>query len=199
MTADGNVTLDSRSTLNVALNGATAGAGYDQLNATGSVNLGREHAHGLARLHTDEWGNVHDDSEHGSDRRHLQRASRGHSVTIGGLPFTISYAADGGNAVVLTSTAPTTLATTTTTLVSSANPATSGQSVTLTATVDRPSSGAGAFGLGQLPGGIDDPGGRPARPLRSATFTTSTLASGSDAITAVYRPRESSRVAPPPL
>ena len=40
LTADGDVTLNSVSTLDVALNGTTAGTGYDQLNATGSVSLG---------------------------------------------------------------------------------------------------------------------------------------------------------------
>jgi len=40
LSAEGNVTLDAGSTFNVALNGSTAGTVYDQLNATGSVNLG---------------------------------------------------------------------------------------------------------------------------------------------------------------
>jgi Big-like domain-containing protein/VCBS repeat protein len=71
----------------------------------------------------------------------------------------------------------------TTTLFSSANPSTSGQSVTFTATVtaisDTPTgtvtfkNGAAKLGTGTLSGG-------------TATFTTTALPSGTDAITAVY-------------
>ncbi len=118
----------------------------------------------------------------------FQGLAEGASVTFGGVPFTIGYAADGGDAVVLTSTATTTLAATITTLASSANPVTSGQPVTFTATVAAPSgagtpTGSVCFQEGStvLGTGTLDSSGR-------ATFTTTALALGSDAITAVYTP-----------
>jgi hypothetical protein len=188
LTADGNVTLDSGSTFNVALNGATAGTGYDQLNVTGSVNLG-----GSALVAT--LGFTPTAGETFSIIKStapivgtFKGLSEGASVTIGGIPFEISYAADGGDAAVLTPSNATTAATTTT-MSSSANPATVGQGVTFTATVAAASgtgtpTGTVTFtvdGHAQTPSALAVVNG-----VDEATFTTNSLAAGPHTIGATY-------------
>jgi hypothetical protein len=110
------------------------------------------------------------------------------ALSVGSHSITASFSGDGnyngGNSTSLTEVVIVALAATTTTLVSSVNPSASKQAVTFTATV---TSGAGiptgtvtftnngsTVGTGSLNGN------------GQATFTTSTLSSGSHSITAVY-------------
>ncbi len=186
LTADGAVSLASGS-FNVAINGATAGTDYDQLNANGSVNLGSSTLTGSLGFTPAAGETFTIIKSTAPIVGTFNGLPEGASVTIGGVAFTISYAADGGDAVVLTSTAAPTLATETT-MDSSANPATAGQPVTFTANVFGPSgagkpTGSVSFQEGStvLWTSILDSSGQ-------ATFTTSTLAVGSDPITAVYTP-----------
>ena len=107
---------------------------------------------------------------------------------IDGVTFTISYAADGGDAVVLTAPVTNPVATSTA-LYSSANPTTVGQPLTFTAYVTPASGTANPTGSviftvdGQdepaaalaVVGGVDE-----------ATFTISSLAAGPHTIAASY-------------
>ncbi|WP_342728508.1 Ig-like domain repeat protein [Bradyrhizobium sp. B097] len=107
------------------------------------------------------------------------------SLTLGSHTITATYNGDTNGNLVSTSPPMTQiviLAPTTTSLVSSANPSAPGQSVTFTATVSGSGSptgtvqfkdGAANLGAVALAGGV-------------ATFTTSSLATGSHTITAVY-------------
>ncbi len=167
LTADGNVTLDSGSTFNVGFNGATAGAGYDQLNATGSVNLGGSTLtgslgftptigetftiiqstapivgtfKGLAR------GRLGDNRRASLHDQLCRRWRRRRRVDIDG-PHDPRNHDD--------------------------HPGLVGQPRDIRPVGDldrdrrRPQRRGHAVGLGELPGGIDDPGDRPARPIRS--------------------------------
>jgi sugar lactone lactonase YvrE len=108
------------------------------------------------------------------------------SLGVGTYQLTAFYAGDANNASATSSvvTVIVQLTPTTTSLISSANPATLGQSVTFTATASGGSpipTGSikfmdGAVGLGSSPVGVNG----------TATFTTSTLAFGVHSITASY-------------
>jgi Bacterial Ig-like domain (group 3) len=188
LTADGDVSLDSASTFSVALNGATAGTGYDQLNATGSVSLGGSTLAGTLGF-TPSAGETFTIIKSTTPiTGTFAGLPEGASVKIGGVPFTISYAADGGDDAVLTSGASTIVASKTT-LSSSANLSNVGQSVVFTATVD-PASGSGRptgtvtftiDGRGQTPSSLSVVGG-----VDEATFSTRALAAGSHTISAAY-------------
>ena len=188
LTADGDVALDSASTFSVALNGATAGTDYDQLDATGSVSLGGSTLDGTLGF-TPAAGETFTIIKSTAPITGTFAGSpEGSSLTIGGVPFTISYAAEGGDEVVLTSAGATTTSTTTT-LSSSANPSTVGQSVTFTAAVAA-ASGAGTptgtvtftfDGQAETPVDLAVVGG-----ADQAAFSTSTLAIGTHTISAAY-------------
>lgn len=103
----------------------------------------------------------------------------GASLTINGLVYTISYAGNDGNDVVLTvagSTTPTSLS-----LASNPDPSSYGQPVTFTATITPSNAtgtiefreGATILGTGPISSG-------------TAAFTTSALSAGNHNITAVY-------------
>ncbi len=188
LTANGNVTLDSRSTLNVALNGATAGTGYDQLNASGSVNLGGSTLTGSLGFTPISGETFTIIKSTAPIVGTFQGLPQGASVTIGGVPFTVNYAADGGDAVVLTPSVTPTLAATTTAVTSSANPSALGHNVTFTAVVASTASGnpTGAVtftidGQAEPPVNLAVVNG-----VDQATFTTSSLVLGPNAIGAAY-------------
>ncbi len=111
----------------------------------------------------------------------------GSVAVIGGLPFTVSYLANGGDSVTLTLTNNVNTATA---VVASPNPVLAGQTETLTATVSLPTgTGVGFPGgtvnfydgttlLNTTPATLDANG--------MATFTTTTLTPGTHSITAMY-------------
>jgi len=76
-------------------------------------------------------------------------------------------------------------AATTTTIVSSVNPSNAGQAVTFTATI-KPAFGGAATGTVNFKNGTTIIGTRTVSAANKATFTTSTLAAGTHAISAVY-------------
>jgi hypothetical protein len=188
LTADGNVSLSGNATLNIALNGTTAGTGYDQLNATGSVSLGEYTTLNVTLGFTPAVGETFTIIKSTAPITGTFVNLHGTSVTIDGVPFTISYTADGGDEVVLTSAGATTTSTTTT-LSSSANPSTIGQSVTFTAAVAAASgtatpTGTVTFtidGQAQTPVDLSVVGG-----VDQATFSTTTLTIGLHTISAAY-------------
>jgi autotransporter-associated beta strand protein len=189
LTAQGNVTLDSGfSIFDVALNGPNVGTDYDQLNVNGSVNLGRSDFSGSLGFTptTGDTFTIIKSTAPIVDT--FNGLPEGATVTIGGVPFTISYAADGGDAVVLTAAVTPTLAATTTAVTSSANASTLGRNVTFTAAVASTASGTPT---GTVTFTID---GRAEPPVNltmvngvdQATFTTSSLVLGPNAIGAAY-------------
>ncbi|MDO7875684.1 Ig-like domain repeat protein [Hymenobacter sp. ASUV-10] len=111
------------------------------------------------------------------------------SLSVGSHSLTAVYAAAPGF-VASTSAALTQVvnaASTTTTLSSSANPATPGQSVTLTATVAVVAPGSGTpTGTVTFKDGSTTLGTGTLNAARQATFTTSALSTGSHSLTAVY-------------
>ena len=187
LTADGNVTIESESVFNVALDGTTAGTGYGELDAKGSVDLGGSTLTGTLGFTPTAGESFTIIQSTAPISGTFGNIAEGGPVTIGGVPFSINYAGGpSGDDVVLTSMA-TSATTTTTTLTPSASPATLGQSVTFTADV---SSSTGTPS-GSVTFTID---GRPQPPVAlavvngvdQATFTTPALGLGPHTINAAY-------------
>jgi len=212
LTVEGSVTLGSQpsyvvpsgSSFVVALNGATAGSGYDQLNATGAVNLGGstlDATLGFTPAAGETFTIIKSSAPIVGT---FKGRPEGASITIGGVPFTINYAGGtSGDDVVLTAGAATTVSTTTT-LSSSANPAIDGQAVTFTAIVT-PTSGTGTP-AGTVTFTIDGQAEAPAalavvNGVDEATFTTTSLPAGPHTISAAYSgaPAFASSSVPTPL
>ncbi len=129
----GNVTFSMGATFRVELNGTTAGTGYDQLNVTGTVNLGGATLNaslGFASVGGNQFTVLAND---GSDvvTGTFNGLAEGASLTINNRPFRISYRGGDGNDVVLTDAS----VATTTTLTTSSATTVFGQSVTFTAVV----------------------------------------------------------------
>jgi autotransporter-associated beta strand protein len=108
LTVSGNLTLDSTKTFGVELNGTTAGTGYDQLVVAGTVNLGSSTlnaALGFASKRGNAFRIIDND---GADAvvGTFNGLPEGASLTIGGVPFVISYAGGTGNDVILTDASP---------------------------------------------------------------------------------------------
>ena len=99
----GNFTLASCSAFNVTLNGAAAGTGYDQLNVTGTINLGGAtlHVNPLVTSVGDTFTIIQND---GTDRvvGAFAGLPEGAKFTVGTVKFTITYKGGDGNDVVLT-------------------------------------------------------------------------------------------------
>ena len=95
LTAQGNVTFDSASTFNVELDGANAGAGgYDQLNVTGTVTLGGStlgRSLGFTPGPGESFTIV---ASTAPIVGIFSGLAEGASLTISGVPFTISYLND---------------------------------------------------------------------------------------------------------
>jgi autotransporter-associated beta strand protein len=110
----GNLGLNSGgggATVNVTLNGTTAGTGYSQINVTGTVNLtGATLSASLGGGFTPTAGqtfNIINNDGNDAVTGTFAGLAEGASLTIGGRNFTISYAGGTGNDVVLTSIAGT--------------------------------------------------------------------------------------------
>ncbi|HEX7925754.1 MAG TPA: Ig-like domain repeat protein, partial [Bradyrhizobium sp.] len=106
------------------------------------------------------------------------------SLVTGSHTITAVYSGDGNNTTSISAELAQTVnkGATSTSLVSSLNPSTPGQSVTFTATV----TGASPTGTVQFKDGAANLGAAVTLAGGVATFTTSTLASGSHSITATY-------------
>ena len=190
--ADGNVTFESGSTFNIASNGISAGTGYDQLDATGTVSLGGAALTGTLGFTPTDGESFPIIESTAPIVGTFAGLPQGASLTIGGVPFTISYTGGAsGDDVVLTQAATTTTppTATTTSLGSSANPSMPGQTVTFTAIV-APTSGT-STPIGNVTFTIDGQTQTPValgviNGVDEATLTTSTLRLGSNTISAAY-------------
>jgi autotransporter-associated beta strand protein len=181
----GNLNFSSTATYSAELNGTTVGTGYDQLNATGTVNLGTATALNvtLGTGFTPVVGSTFT----------IIRSTSPISGTFASLPegtiygagedvFQVSYKNDD---VTLTC-----FGATTTTLSPSFNPSTYGQSVTFTATVSNstgggvPTGGVAFYdGSNYLGAGTTLTG---SGTIATSTFSIATLAAGTHSISAVY-------------
>ncbi len=191
LTALGNVTLNSVTNFDVALNGATAGTGYDQLNATGSVSLGGSTLNatlGFTPVSGNSFTIIQSTAPINGTFAGL---AQGASLKIGGVSFTISYTGgSSGDDVVLTpEVSTTTPVVTSISLLSSNSVSSFGQTVTFTARVAA-ASGSSAP-TGDVTFTID---GQPQTPVAltvvdgvdEATFSTSTLSVGPHTISVAY-------------
>jgi large repetitive protein len=101
----GNVTLDGTSTIGVDLNGPTPGAGYDQLDVNGAVNLnGSTLSPSLGFSPSSQVFTIIRSTAPINGT--FQGLPEGHTLLIGGRLFTISYDSGGGDDVALTVVGP---------------------------------------------------------------------------------------------
>jgi autotransporter-associated beta strand protein len=179
----GNLVLASGSDLNIALNGNTAGSGFDQVNVTGTVNVSGStlNLSGSRSVHDGSVLEIIANDAADAVTGTFQGLSEGGATVYNGVTYTATYVGGTGNDVALTAN----LAATTTAVVSGNNPSTFNSSVTFTATVTSTSSGApsgtvtffdGATALGT--GSVNGSG--------QATLSISSLSLGGHSITAVY-------------
>jgi hypothetical protein len=171
----------------VRLNGPAAGTGYDQLQVTGTVNLGSATlSAALSPTYLPALGSTFTiitstDTLSGTFAGHPD----GDTFVLGGTVFQIHYVnAAGNHAVVLTAIAYATA----TTLTASPNPATYGQTVTFTASVQSVSAGAGTptGTVTFLEGSTVLASAVPLGGNGQATFPIATLPAGPHTITARY-------------
>jgi fibronectin-binding autotransporter adhesin len=187
----GDLSLFSGAAMNVEINGAAAGTGYDQTDVTGTVNLSADAGTGATLNVTlgfnpavgGQFTIVNND---GADAviGQFSGLAQGATFTVANVTFQISYTGGDGNDVVLTAQTVADLATTTT-LVANPQAATGGSLITLTATV-APSPGS----LGTvtfLDNGTPIPGAsNVALSNGVAVFSTTTFSIGTHPITASY-------------
>lgn len=109
--SSGTVTLGPSTTFQVQLNGSLAGSGYDQLNVTGAVTLSGTTlaVTKLTSFIPPNGGSLVLINNDGSDPviGTFAGLAEGATVTLGGVPLTISYQGGTGNDVVLTALPPT--------------------------------------------------------------------------------------------
>jgi fibronectin-binding autotransporter adhesin len=193
LTVDGNATFGNgdEGTFDLDLNGTTPSTGYDQLNVNGTVDLSGaalDASLGFTPASGETFSII---TSTAPIEGTFNGLAQGASVTIGGVPFTISYTGGAsGDDVVLTAAGGTTTtspATTGTTLKSSANPATFGQTVTFTADVSSTTGTA----TGDVTFTVDGHAQTPValavvNGVDQASFTTSSLSPGSHTIGATY-------------
>jgi hypothetical protein len=89
--ADGNVTFESGSTFNIASNGISAGTGYDQLDATGTVSLGGAALTGTLGFTPTDGETFTIIKSTAPIVGTFSNLPEGGSIEIGGVAFTISY------------------------------------------------------------------------------------------------------------
>ena len=100
----GNLTLNSTTSFNLALNDVTAGTGYDQVNVTGTVNLASSALNltlGFTPLLLASFTIVNNDGIEAVVGTFVGQAE-GSSILVGGMTFRISYIGGTGNDVTLT-------------------------------------------------------------------------------------------------
>ena len=177
----GPLSMVSGVSVSFDLNGATAGSGYDQVDVTGSVDLGGATltaSLGYAPAVGDQLTIVSND---GADAvaGTFAGLAEGAVVDLGGERFRISYQGGTGNDVVMTR-----LAASSTAVDSATNPTVSGEGTTFTVTV----SGSSGTPTGNvtLLDGVTSLGTAALDGAGEATFAVSSLGVGSRSITAVY-------------
>jgi autotransporter-associated beta strand protein len=184
LTDSGDLNLDSGASLNVVLNGTTAGSAYSQLVVAGQVNLGSATLDATAGFTPtgNESFMIIDNTGTSAVNGTFTGLPQGATVTISGQPYSISYTGGDGNDVVLTSQVPSQ-----TSIVPSASSIVSGQAITLSATVtsEAPTdtniptgtvqffNGTTSLGTGTLTNGV-------------ATLSNVFLPLGTNSITAQY-------------
>lgn len=178
-----SVTMNSSTTFKADINGTTPGnsnGDYDQLNVTGTVNLGGASLNATLGF-TPTLGNSFDIIQ--ATGAISGTFSQGNSVILNGQKFLISYNA---NTVMLTAVK----ADATTVVNASPSPGTFGQPVTLTATVTGEAGANGTpTGTVNFYDGATQIGSAPLSTVsgqQQAVMSTSTLAMGPHSITAVY-------------
>jgi autotransporter-associated beta strand protein len=107
LTSLGNVALASSATFSVRLNDTTAGAGYDQFNVTGAVDLNSGAGAGSTLAVSVGFASQVGDTftiltAGGGITGTFQGLDEGAIFTVGGMNFQITYQGAGGMAVVLT-------------------------------------------------------------------------------------------------
>jgi uncharacterized protein with beta-barrel porin domain len=105
--SSGAVTLHSGGSFNVAINGTTAGTGYDQLVASGKVNLASANLN-VTLGFTPAVGNAFTLIKNNSGTAIIgtfNGLAEGASIVINGMTFKISYLGGAGHDVVITRTA----------------------------------------------------------------------------------------------
>ena len=186
----GTATLNSGSKFAAVLNGTTAGTGYDQLNITGTANLGNSTFELVLGSNFTASASIGASYAIVSTTQGVSGTfsglASGATINASGNRFTISYTGGHNNDdVVLTFEGSST--TTTVALTTGTNPAVYGTALTFTATVTSTSlpTGTVEFYDGATPLG---PGSALAGTGLSAisTFTISTLSAGTHAMNAVY-------------
>lgn len=179
LTAAG-VTLNAASTFRVELNGTAAGTGYDQLNATGAVNLGGSTLNatlGFTPMLGDVFTIVQTPAGLAGTFNGLADAA---VFSLAGRTFRINYTAAGVTLTRVQGTTTATLGASTTTPVF-------GQPVTLTATVTGfPTGGAAPTGTVTFREGGTTLGTGTLNAAGQATVTLSNLSTGVHTIDAVY-------------
>jgi autotransporter-associated beta strand protein len=182
-----SITLAAGSSFVIRLNGPVAGTGYDQLQVTGTVNLGGASlSASLSPAYLPTLGTAFPiitstDTLSGTFAGHPD----GDTLVLGGTVFQIHYVnAGGSHAVVLTAMAYAT----TTALISLTSPSVYGQAVTFTATVRSVSAAAGTptGTVTLLEGSTVLASAVPLGAGGQASFSISTLPAGPHTLTAQY-------------
>ena len=188
LTDTGNAVLSSTSTFDANINGATVGTDYNQLQAAGNIDLNN------ATLSTtlgnsftptpDEQFTIIDNTGTSPITGTFQGLAQGATLTVSGTTFSISYTGGtNNNSVVLTA-----LAATTTTISPITTSPVFGQQVTLTATVAPTTTGIGTpTGTVEFEQGSTELGTGTLNASGVATYQTSTLNTGTNSITAIYK------------
>jgi autotransporter-associated beta strand protein len=179
----GNLVLAAGSNLNIALNGNTAGSGYDQVNVTGTVNVTGSNLV-LSGTRSARDGSVleiiaNDASDAVTGT--FQGLAQGGTTVFNGVTYGANYSGGTGNDVALTAEQPTT----STAITSNNNPSTYNTSVTFTATVSSGSSGT-PTGTVTFFDGATSLGNGTLNGADQATLSISSLSVGSHSITASY-------------
>lgn len=179
--------LNTSSTFDANINGATVGTNYSQLQAAGTINLNGatlSTAIGDAYIPTaDEQFTIIDNTGTSPITGTFAGLAQGATLKVSNTTFSISYT--GGtnkDSVVLTA-----LAATTTTVSPLTTPPVFGQSATLTATVAPTTTGLGTpTGTVEFLLNGTNLGAGTLNASGVATFATKTLSTGSNSITATY-------------
>jgi autotransporter-associated beta strand protein len=179
----GNLTLASGSALDIALNGNTAGTGYDKVNVTGTVAVSGSilNLSGTRSAHDGSSLTIIDNGSAGAVTGTFQGLAEGASDIFNGVSYLASYQGGTGNDVTLSAQPASS-----TTVVASGTPSSVfGQSVTFTATVTSGSLGTPTGSI-TFDDGSTVLGTATLNGSGVATFSTSALGVGSHSISALY-------------
>ena len=190
--SSGSLSFGSSGVYNVDLNGAAASSGYSQLTVNGPINLNGA-ALNLSLGYTPTFGTSYiliNNSGGTPIEGYFAGLPEGSLITLGGLPFTLTYqGGSSGDDVVLTQGEQTAIA-----LGSSDNPSVYGETLIFVADIfaagNTAATGTVTFSadntaLGTIAVGNDGNSGE-------ATFSTSSLQVGVHIITATYNPTNGS-------